>query len=379
MAGLTYGILCAKNNIDVTICEQNARVGKKLSQTGNGKCNLGNLNITPDCFNQSAIARAVTQSVTVDDYKKFLYNCGIITRADESGRMYPLSDSANNVVDCFRHTFCHYGGKLQTEKQIVGVTRLSNGDFSVTDTDGNVSVYNKVVLACGSGSSCLAPNLQEIIPQNYFTKLFPSLVPVKVTNPCKMLDGIRARAKVTLCASNKPVAVESGEVQFKDYGLSGICIFNLSAHIARSYVLGQKYDYVFCVDVVPTMSERDLATVLQQRLDNGAPTEHIFLGILHNKLAEYVISCAQKRTAQGLAQTAKNLQFGFCKLLDFSKSQVTAGGIDEQFVDVNTLTLKSGIVALGEVLNVDGLSGGYNLYFAAASAISAFNNMIDND
>lgn len=374
MSGLTYGILCAKNNMDVTICEQNARVGKKLSQTGNGKCNLGNVRIFPGCFNQSAVVDAVTNSVKVADYVDFLRSCGIFTRTDGEGRMYPLSDSASNVVDCLRHTYAHFGGKLQTETAITSVVRTESGTFSVTNSDGAQTTYDNVVLACGSGSSCSAPNLQSIVPQQYFTKLSPSLVPVKVANVDKSLDGIRVRANVTLYADGAPVSTESGEVQFKDYGLSGICIFNLSAVIARNTVLGKTHDYVFGVDVVPCLEENDLAGVLQHRLDAGVPHEQLFLGILHNKIAECVIRRAERISAQNLAHTAKNLHFNFAKLLDYSKSQVTAGGIDDKFVDVSTLTLNNGIVALGEVLNADGICGGYNLYFAAASAIYAFQN-----
>lgn len=374
MSGLVYGILCARNNLNVTICEQNSRVGKKLSQTGNGKCNLGNVNVTAECFNSSGIVQAVTRSVTVDDYVEFLRSCGIFCHEDAAGRMYPLSDSAANVVDCFRHTFTRSGGKLLTDTQIVSVTRSKRGAFTVTDARGNSTEYDSVVLACGSGSSCIAPNVDGIVPHQYFTECVPSLVPVKVANPQKNLDGIRARANVSLYVDGAPVATERGEVQFKDYGLSGICIFNLSARIARDVVSGIARNYLFGVDVVTEFPESELTEILQSRIKDGVPREQLFMGILHNKLAECVLSRAKDYTAQSIANAAKNLQFTFLKLLDFSKSQVTAGGIDEKFVDKQTLALDNGIIALGEVLNVDGLSGGYNLYFAAASAMHAFKN-----
>lgn len=376
MAGLTYGILCAQNNMDVTICEQNARVGKKLSQTGNGKCNLGNVRIHSGCFNQSAVVNAVMQAVAVEDYVEFLRGCGIFTRTDSEGRMYPLSDSASNVVDCLRHAFARFGGKTQTGVRVTAVERTASGAFSVTDDNGNTAIYDAVVLACGSGSSCVAPDLHGIVPARYFTELSPSLVPVKVANAERTLDGLRARAFVTLYADGKPLATESGEVQFKDYGLSGICIFNLSAIIARDTVAGNNRNYTFGVDVVPNLDEDALASILQDRLAANFPTEHLFLGILHNKLAECVVKRAPSPSAQSLAFTAKNLRFQFAKLLDYSKSQVTAGGIGDKFIDARTLTLDNGIIALGEVLNADGLCGGYNLYFAAASAIYAFRNRL---
>ncbi|MCM1289056.1 MAG: aminoacetone oxidase family FAD-binding enzyme [Corallococcus sp.] len=376
MSGLTYGILCAQNKMDVTVCEQNSRVGKKLSQTGNGKCNLGNERIFEGCFNESEIAGLITQAVSVVDYVGFLRSCGIYTHADAFGRLYPVSDSAANVVDCFRHAFAFFGGKLQTDTKVNSVMRKSDGLFSVTDDLGNVCEYDVVVLSCGSGSSCIAPDMSKIVPKRYFTRLSPSLVPVKVADAEKSLDGIRARAWVTLYADGVPVANEKGEVQFKDYGLSGICVFNLSAYIARNAVRGIAADYVFSVDVVPDFAENDLAEIIRSRLNDNFPRERLFLGILHNKLAECIVKRSKNFSPQCIAHTAKNLQFSFSKLLDFSKSQVTAGGIDERFVDPVTLQLDNGIVVIGEVLNVDGLCGGYNLYFAAASAIYAFKNGI---
>ena len=111
MAGLTYAIVALKNGIDVTLAERNNRVGKKIAMTGNGKCNIGNANVDKNCFNSSPIVQKVLDEISVEEYVQFLSSCGIYTHTDEMGRMYPLCDSASNVVDCLRHQFAKNGGK----------------------------------------------------------------------------------------------------------------------------------------------------------------------------------------------------------------------------------------------------------------------------
>lgn len=374
MAGLTYGILAAQNG-DVTLCERNSRVGKKLSATGNGRCNLGNVNTTAAAYNKSEIVNRVLQTVNVERYVEFLHNCGIYVFADSAGRLYPLSESANGVVDCLRREFAVRGGKTLCDCEVTAVS-LKNGGYLVNFGD-KTEFFNKVVLACGSNSGVTKPHTTNgILDENYLTPVVPSLVPVKTVQTDKVLSGLRVKANVQLSADGQVVASESGEVQFRDFGLSGICIFNLSAQIARKTVLGENHRYVFSIDLVPRLTLSQLTEILQSR--KSWEKESIFYGILHNKVAQCVLKRAQNHSAECLAQTAKALRFDFEKLLDFASSQVTAGGIDEKFVDLNTLSLPNGMIALGEILNVDGICGGYNLYFAAASAIYAWEREANN-
>lgn len=380
MAGLTYAIVACKNGLDVTVAERNSRVGKKIGMTGNGKCNIGNARVNPSCYNGSAIVKSVLEQISVDEYRQFLISCGIYTYTDAEGRMYPLSDSASNVVDCLRHQLAKFGGKLLIDTEITNVTKVG-AKYKVA-IGSTTHTFDKVVLACGSGSQAEAPNLQNIIPQGMFTSVAPSLVPVKVLNMDGILNGLRARANVTLYDGDHILGSEGGEVLFKDYGLSGICIFNLSAIIARKSAHGKSGNYRFVVDVVPQLSAQDLELIIYNRLKSGDDSK-VFYGILHNKLAEHVVKRANLdstaddvvRKAEILAQTAKNLTFRFDRLLDWSKSQVTAGGIADKYVNLQTLELPNGVVALGEVLDVDGICGGYNLYFAAASALYTFTKL----
>lgn len=362
MAGLTYAITALKNGIDVTLAERNNRVGKKIAMTGNGKCNIGNANVNATCFNDSAIVRNVLDEISVGEYVNFLNSCGIYTHTDEMGRMYPLSDSASNVVDCLRHQFAKNGGKLLLDTNVQNLT-IENGKYIL---DG--IAYDKVVLACGSGSQSQTPTL-PLVDKSWLTTTSPSLVPVRVSQMDGILNGIRAKCTVTLLADSKQIGQESGEVLFKDYGLSGICIFNLSALIARNIVKGHKHNYTFSIDLVPNLTQQQLWEILRKR-ESAGEKDKLFYGILHNKLAESIAK--RGKSAYEQCQIAKNFTFQLEKLLDYTMSQITAGGIDERFVDTKTLTLPNGVIALGEILNVDGICGGNNLYFASASALYTF-------
>ena len=370
MAGLTYGVVAAKNGHSVTLAERNSRVGKKIAMTGNGKCNIGNARVDANCYNKSAIVKNVLEQISVDEYRRFLTSCGIFTYSDHDGRLYPLTDNANSVVDCLRHQFYKFGGKTLVDTEVTGFVKVGE-KYQVT-LRAERHYFDKIVLACGNKSQSEPLNIYYLVPADAFTPTAPSLVPVRIRNMDGTLNGLRARADVSLYDGIVLLGKESGEVQFKDYGLSGICVFNLSAIIARREIQRKKSNYRFVVDVVPYLKLWDLEEILYNRL-RAKEHKELFYGILHNKLAEHVIrKCKDVTNASELAYTAKNLPFEFAHLLDWTKSQVTAGGIDERYVNLNTLQLNNGVVVLGEILNVDGICGGNNLYFAAASALYTF-------
>lgn len=373
MAGLTYSILAARCGNDVTVCERNPRVGRKVAMSGNGKCNIGNVHITAKAYNAPVFVQKILDVVTVEKYLDFLHSVGIYTYADESGRLYPVTDSASSVVDVLRFEAVRLGVKILTDTEIVKIN--AQGKYVAETRDGKKMYCDKVVVACGSKSQADETNLASLVGRQYLTAMSPSLTPVRVKNMDGTLNGVRNRAKVTLYADGTKVAEEHGEVQFKDYGLSGVCVFNLSALIARDIVRGEKHDYKFVVDVAPDIDEAKLAEIIAVNIACGR--EDPLVGIVKNRVADYVKK--QQKTASGdlakaYAHTVKNMAFIFEKLLDYSMSQVTAGGVNLAYVDEKSLTLPCGVTVLGEALDVDGQCGGFNLQFAASSAIHLFND-----
>lgn len=371
MAGLTYAIVACKNGQDVTVAERNVRVGKKIAMTGNGRCNIGNANVSASCYNSSGIVPRVLEAVPVVDYKRFLNSCGIYTYTDGEGRMYPLSDSASGVVDCLRFQLSKFGGNLLTETAVTKVAARGGG-FDVC-LNGQTAHFDKVIVACGSRSQTEPTGLNTLVPASCLTPTVPSLAPVKLQNADITLNGLRVRAVVSLFDSDRLLASERGEVLFREYGISGICVLNLSALIARREVLRRHGNYRFELDVVPDISEITLEEIVQRRLNEGE-RDKAFYGVLHNKLAAHVLRGAGNANAARIAHVAKHLTFDFERLLDWSMSQVTAGGVDEGYLDLATLQLPNGLTVVGEALNVDGICGGYNLYFASASALYTFSS-----
>lgn len=371
MAGLTYAVVACKNGQDVTIVERNSRVGKKLAMTGNGKCNIGNARVSPACFNKSEVVNRVLNAVPVKEYLDFLKSAGIYTYEDADARLYPLNESAFNVVDCLRAQADKYGCKIICDEEVLSVRPSSKG-YDVLINRASYR-FDKVVACVGSKSQANETNPYSVVPKEYFTPLSPSLVPVKTKTIEPILNGLRAKAIVTLYDGAIVLGKENGEAQFKDYGLSGICVLNLSAIIARRITQGKTGDYKFSIDLLPDFSQWDLEEILYLRVKSGEPAERLFYGLLHNKIAECVFKRCDKRVdISRLARTAKNFEFDYAKLLDYSKSQVTAGGVDERYLDLDKLTIPNGVTVLGEMLNVDGVCGGNNLYFASASALYVF-------
>lgn len=375
MAGLTYSILAARRGNDVTVCERNTRVGRKVAMSGNGKCNIGNMHISASAYNAPVFVQKILDVVPVEKYLDFLRSAGIYTYADESGRLYPVTDSASSVVDVLRFEAARLGVKILTDTEIVKID--VQGKFVAETRDGQKVYRDKVIVACGSKSQADETNLAPLVGRQYLTAMSPSLTPVRVKNMNGTLNGVRNRAKVTLFADGTKVAEEHGEVQFKDYGLSGVCVFNLSAFIARDIVRGEKHEYKFVVDVVPDIEESDLTKIIAKNIACGH--EDPLVGLVKNRVADYVKK-QQKTASDDLAKTyahmVKNLTFIFDKLLDYSLSQVTAGGVNLAFVDDETLCLPNGISVLGEALDVDGQCGGFNLQFAASSALYLFDGKL---
>lgn len=352
MSGMTYAILAARKGHSVTIAEKNSRLGKKLAATGNGKCNVGNAHVDESCFNSSAVLSCVLSAVPVGNYLQFLQSVGVFTYDDGSGRLYPLSDSASNVVDCFRSALSSLSVRVLTDCPVTALHKQNGGGFLAT-LGGKTEFFHKVVYAVGSPSQAENPHTFSLIPSSLFTSLCPSLAPLKVDGMDRVLSGLRCKCHATLTCNGTPLATRSGEVQFKEYGLSGICIFDLSALVARSFVRGEQPRFTVILDLVPHLSAENLANILAERQIEGQHDDTLFYGILHNKVAEGVLRKAAPhlaeiqsqtsqfaaRKAQILVQIAKSFPFKVVKTLDWSMSQATAGGIAEQFVNLDDLTL----------------------------------------
>lgn len=372
VSGLVCAIVSARLGKQVTVLEAESRVGKKISMTGNGKCNLDNVGVNTQCYNDDKVAKLVLDNISYNQCMDFWHSIGLLTYTDSVGRTYPITDNANSVVDCLRQQCSQLNIEIICNQCVTAVEKLNKG-YKLTTQQGVKFVADDLILACGSYSQSKYGGY-NLLPNQYITTLQPSLTPIVVKNAYNVLNGIRQKCNATLYYKNNLVKCASGEVLFRDYGLSGICIMDLSASIARAQLKGVvPTDYRICIDLLPTLSYDQLRNILSDRLSNGYNADNLLLGILHNKLAEVVIKNCGKNSSSAdwtsrIVQQIKNMNFAVERLQGLQYSQVTAGGVDSKFIDDN-LRLPSGIAVLGEMLNVDGQCGGYNIHFATASAL----------
>jgi len=368
---LTYAVCSAKKGNAVTLLESNARVGKKLLLTGGGRCNLTNADVRSDFYNNPSFVQKVLDLCPQSSYLTFLQECGIyLSSADEEGRVYPITYSSASVCDCLRFSAIRNGVKIRCDATATKIEKTQKG-FCVY-VGAEKLFADKVVVAVGSASQARSTNLDKLIDKRFLTATAPSLAPMKVSNAPKGLSGVRTRCKMTLIKDNREVATQRGELQFRDFGLSGICTLNLSGYVARARVKGDKTPFDLAVDFLPEFSLEEVIKIINIRKKQGYSRTDLFVGLLPNKIAEWLQKQNVTNDDEKTAVLAKNMIFNNPEPVDYTLSQVTSGGVDVKYLDKG-FNLPNGVTVLGEALDVDGLCGGYNLHFAVTSAIVAVN------
>lgn len=365
-------------NLKVALIEKNDKLGKKLLITGNGRCNLGNTNITIDNYNSSSSLNNFISQLKENGYLNYLKNFGILTKKeDTSTRLYPYSNQAINVCKSFERAL---------EKEKVNV--IYNYDVKDVTYKNDYFVINnnlrgkKVVIATGgktypkTGSTGMGYNILKSFGHT-ITKLYPSLAHLKTDYKyIKDLQGVRTDVVAKLNVNDKTILTEKGQIQFTKDSLSGICIFNLSRYVNKYLEKDKKVDVV--VDLVPDYDESYINNYLKEF--NSYNVSDAISCILNKKVADVItknlklsnktICDISKTELENISYTLKNMHFNITATGDFETSQVTSGGaLLSEFT--NTLESKkiSGLYASGEVLDVDGICGGYNLSWAFTSAL----------
>lgn len=381
-AGLTAAITAAEAGHTVTVLERQGRVGRKLMATGNGRCNLSNLNWAPENYHgeDPAFALPALAAFPPAAALDFFRSLGLLTVAEPSGRVYPRSDQAGSVVDVLRLTAAR-GAELRTGAEVLSLRRAGDG-FALA-LAGETVTADRVIVCCGGlageklGGTKSGYTLLSSLGHRR-TSLHPALVQLR-TDPTyvRALKGVRAEARVVLEEAGTAIARSVGEVQFTDYGVSGPAVFEVSR--AASTAAGE---VTARLDLLPGLPRGELEDLLARRVEDlpGLPLENLLTGMLHNRLGQTVLryaGCGLSGTVNGLtgadlgriAAAVKDFTLPVTGTLGFDAAQVTAGGMDTAEFDPNTLRsrLVPGLYAAGEVLDVDGDCGGYNLQWAWAS------------
>lgn len=383
-SGMAAAISAAqdKNNA-VILLERQQRVGKKLLSTGNGRCNLSNMGASPEHYHgaQKGFADTVLAGFTPEDTLRFFEGLGLSASIEYGGRVYPQSNSANSVVDVLRFALLRDNIEVRTSCPAKGIVRSSDGFEVLTDAESIRADF--IIVSCGGKAGTkvggVGDGYELLAPLGHrCTRIIPSLVQLitESTYP-RALKGVRVMAHVKLEAAGRIAAESSGELQFTETGLSGPAAFDISRKAAE-YGKGMVHiDLSGGIDVGAKLR-------LRKMLNPQLCAEDMFTGILHSRLGKMTVKYAGIDAGKKLCDldeselnAAENACCDFALKLrgveDFDHAQVTAGGIKTAEIDPKTLEsrLVQGLFITGELLDVDGDCGGYNLQWAWASGITA--------
>ena len=384
-SGMAAAIWAAKFGNEVLLFERQARVGRKLLATGNGRCNLTNTKLDFSNYHgeNPDFAKYALNSFPVTETLRWFDSLGLYTVTEESGRVYPYSDQANSVVDVLRFALQRDKVAVLTDFEVTKTRKTADG-FLVESKNGQY-LCDRLIIACGGlagtklGGTMSGYQLLRSFG-HHATKLRPALVQVKSSwQGCASLKGVRANCHAEIYHNGKLYSQSTGELQFTQYGLSGPVIFEVSRDVCQG-----AGDWVCKLDFLPDIADKQLETILQNRRENGLPVEDFLTGILHNRLGRILTQAAQIRgnrpaseltdmEIHDLCEIIKGFEVPLTETLGMDSAQVTAGGIVTAEFDPETMEscLVPGLYACGEVLDIDGDCGGFNLQWAWSSGAVA--------
>ena len=380
-AGMTAAISAAMGGADVTIYEGGERCGKKILMTGNGRCNLTNTNAAPKHYhgNDVSFMNDTVNTFWINETLEFFSSLGLITKTESEGRIYPYSNQAAAVLDVLRFKLEALGVKTVTSFEVKSV-RTANGGFEIISYDGQRAKADKVIVATGGKSAPQTGSKgggYDILKSfgHTITKTRPSLVQIK-TEPdiVRKLKGIKADATVSIDGHS-----ETGEVLFTDYGLSGIAVFSVTAYLDKQEMVS--------LDLMNGMTENELYEMLCMRAaqNPNITLENFLVGMLNKRIGQVILKqlgieplsrkavTLRDSDIKKLTRTIKNWRFKIEGTMSWNNAQVTKGGALTAEFDSKTMEskLKNGLYAAGEVLDIDGDCGGYNLQWTWASGYIA--------
>ena len=388
-AGITAAITAKRKNseLNIAMIDSMPRIGKKILATGNGRCNLSNINTSENVYRNSEF---VSYAIKNYDYKatiSFFKSLGLYTYTDDEGRIYPLSNSAASVLDVMRFECVKLGITIFTEEKVSELLK-KDGYFII---NGRYRAQ-KVILSCGgsaspsqgsdgSGFDLLKQTGHSII------KPLPALVQLTSDNKIiKSFKGLRIKGKVSVYVNDEEIQQIDGEVLFTDYGLSGIASMDAQRLLCR-YLKSEKCSVT--IDFAVPFSEDDLAEKITAVIKNNPDLkcENILSGFVPKKIGQGLIKCLyikndakaatlDESTIRRLSHLMKNFRIYVTGSKGFENAQITCGGADVNEFDPETMQSKiiKGLYCAGEILDVDAPCGGFNLQWAFSSGMCAGNS-----
>ena len=390
-SGMIAAITARKSGKEVVVLERKDRILKKVLITGNGRCNMTNMNADISNYfgkNISSVEN-ILNSFNPQDTMDFFNGLGIICNEENRGKVYPLSGQASSVVDALRFEAERLGVRIETEFYVRKIEK-EGFKFKIYSEERKKIEAGRVVIAAGGqsypelGSNGSGFELAKELGHSV-TKLSPSIVQLKSEkHQVKGLQGIKTDVAVTAYGDNKKICTYDGELLFTDYGISGNVVFNIS------FVMPLYKNVEFEIDFMEKFDYNELYEILKERkkIMSHLTMENYFNGMINKKLGQFLskVSGIEKLSKpvkdlndseiRKLCTVLKKYRIKILDTTGFKNAQVTAGGVSLDEVNSETLESKivKGLYFSGEVLDVYGECGGFNLQWAWASGYIAGKN-----
>lgn len=424
-SGLMAAIAAAKKNreLSILILEAQEQAGRKILASGNGRCNLSNQDMSAKNYQNNRFVESLLYNISPTVLQYVFSDLGLLTITDSAGRIYPASNQAQTVLAILLENLARFGVDLRTKSPVIRLEQATGNTWQLYLLSGEMVEAKKLILATGSvaspqlGGSRSGFKLLKQLGLNVLDPA-PALTPLVLqAKELKQLKGCRFKGKANLLLAlagkeKNIIASSEGEFLLTDYGLSGIAAMELAAEIAKycsvaaedgpeiplkraklravppAYLLAAERKLSLEIDFFPQLDKEEIKIILRQRLQQLKQKEiwRIFLGILPFSLGEYLgeiikeafqskgkTSFDQEMFLDHALEILKGWQLNIAGLRGYEQAQISLGGLDTREIDPQSMSINkiSGLYIAGELVDLAGDSGGYNLHFAFASGILA--------
>lgn len=387
-AGLMAAITAARQHMNVAVIEHTSKLGTKILQTGNGKCNFTNMFMDSSCFYENGRkAIQVINQFNEQQTLQFFESIGVFSK-EKNGYVYPHSETAFSLRDALVSEVNRLG-VCCVMSFVIHTIQSSNLGFIIN----NDFVAKKIIFATGLKAAPKTGSDGSILPLiqamgQPIADILPALVPLECSphfkKICDIMAGVRSFGQITAYCSNQEVASDIGEIQYTNYGISGIPVFQISHPVIKQLHKGNKVSVI--IDMIPDFDKERLMKYIEDNYNQYfyKTIEDFFSGLINTKLVKgaaqklgykssKTLDCYKKKDIKQLILQCKHFQMDIEGYKSFDRAQVCQGGVDMSYIDENTMqsTLIEGVYFAGELVDVDGICGGYNLQWAWSSGYVA--------
>jgi len=391
-AGIVAAISARRAGADVTILERNPRIGKKILATGNGRCNYTNINTDINFYNgkNPKFAYSALSKFTVEDTISFFEELGIEHKVEDFGKVFPMSDQASSVLDVLLYELNELGVNINCDAYVNEISK-NKERFRIKLDNGKEYQADSVIISTGgkampsSGSDGNGYKLAEKLGHT-ITDIFPGLVQLMLEGDFfKRIDGVKFIGTAEILHNNKSIAKDRGDILFTNYGISGPPILQISRKAGE--LLKDNKDAYLKVNIMDRISREELKKIIKRRFQANTkkPLDFSFVGLINKRLIPVVLTEAgisdikrtvgniSSRELEDIVKILTDWRFKVRGTKGWTSAQVTAGGINTNEIDQNTMQsrLVKGLFFAGEIIDIDGQCGGFNLQWAWSSGYIA--------